>query len=72
MFPELLLAVGRTTPRPSDKKSQNLAESLDFWVVPGGPGHSGKVREGPGQKLKKVKKLKNFRSVNDFRQISEV
>ena len=60
------------TPWPFDKKFPNLAESLDFWVVPGGPGHSGKVREAPGQKLKKIKNYKFSTSVNDFRQISEV
>ena len=43
-----------------------------FWCVSDGPGHSRKVREGPGQKLKKVKKCKISRSVNDSRQISEV
>ena len=49
------------------------------------PGHSRKVREGPGHKLKKVEKSQNmsifqkrerfstnFRSVNDSLQISEV
>ena len=43
-----------------------------FWCVSEAPGRSGKVREGPGQKLKKVKKLHFFRSVNDFRQFSKV
>ena len=32
------------------------AESLDFGGLPGGPGHSRKVGEAPGQKLKKVDK----------------
>ena len=73
------------TPWPFDKKSTHFAESLDFWVLPDGPGHSRKVREAPGQKLKKVEKKSknvkfqkcerfptNFKSVNDFRQISKV
>ena len=40
-----------------------------FWCIPDGPGHSRKVREGPGQKLKKVEKYKtNVKNVGpDFR-----
>ena len=51
-----------------------------FWCDSDGPGHSRKVRESPGQKLKKVEtKFKFqkcerfstiFRSVNDFLQFS--
>ena len=53
-----------------------------FRMVSDGPGHSRKVREAPGQKLKKVKEKMqifqkcerfstNFRSVNDSRQFSD-
>ena len=65
-------------------KNYKMMVSDAFRMVSDGPGHSGKVREAPGQKLKKVEKkskiakiLKcerfstNFRSVNDSLQFSD-